>query len=287
VGIAVAVTVALGLVRVEGSAFCPSPAQVAEALLRLEAGEPNGVDGADHARIERADGGVEIVLFGAGGERRKARRLVADAPCEELAAAAAVIIAAWERELGPRRLAPASVAVTPSPPLRARLAWDLGGAFTGALSGSSFAPGGSVAANLVARRAHVGGRLAAVGTATRDQQLAPGHASYTRAFFQLGPVARFNPSRLALDLHAELSLALTSLEGVGYATVARAFDFDPGLGGGARLGVRAGPVLPFLEVAVVGWLRRQRFDVTGVASAAELPRFDLLLSAGLAFGRVR
>ena len=66
--------------------------------------------------------------------------------------------------------------------------------------------------------------------------------------------------------------------------MARAFDFDPGLGTGIRAGIRVGPTHPFLAVAVAGWLRRQRAVLTGAPNSAEIPRFEVLLQAGIGLG---
>jgi hypothetical protein len=275
----------LQLVRVEGAATCPAPAEVAVALARIatpRAGDrPRGV-----AELVPTDGAVRIVLYGPGGERLQERRLIADASCADLAAAAAVIIAAWERELGPRHLQPVRLASPPSTPLRERLAFDLAAGFSGALAGRAFAPGGSATLTLVGRRQRFGGRVELIGSSTRDQPLAPGHASYTRAQLQLGPLVRFRPRRLVLDLYAHFVAALTSLEGIGYSSGRREFDFDPGIGGGVRQRVRLGPGAPYLEAGFVGWLRQQQFQVTGVDGAGELPRLDLLFGAGLAIGRI-
>jgi hypothetical protein len=286
VGSSLAVGLVLGLLRVDGAATCPAPGDVAAALERLA---PEAGGGGDRAQIDPVPGGVEIVLYGEGGERKKERRLLADAACGELAEAAAVVIAAWERELAARPPSPVRLVAAPATPTR--VGFDLGAAFVGALVGRSFAPGGGLQLTVVdrgpaprRRLVRAGGRLELVATGTRDVAVAAGHASYTRAWLALGPVVRFAPSRLLLDVHAQVALALVSIEGIGYVAPRHDFDVDPGLSLGARLGVRVGPVAPFVGVSLSGWLRRQRLVVDGVADAAQLPQLEALLSAGIAVG---
>jgi len=82
-------------------------------------------------------------------------------------------------------------------------------------------------------------------------------------------------------------LALLYVAGAGFARNYTAFDVDVGLGAGVKLGVVAGPVQPFVGVDVVGWLRPAQATAQAAAATvtAELPRFEVVLSAGLAFGR--
>lgn len=52
-----------------------------------------------------------------------------------------------------------------------------------------------------------------------------------------------------------------------------------------RVGVRLGPVVPFIGGGIAGWLLPQTVMVEGLAPGT-LPRFDLLLGAGLSLGRL-
>jgi hypothetical protein len=283
VGLLLLLGLRLAVVQVEGSSGCPSPSEVTAALA------PFSIESDDVARVDPAPngaGGIEIVLTDRAGTLKKTRR-IPTAACADLAQAAAVVIAVWESELKEARLQPVRL----PPPRRTdalsarQVTLELAPAFAAVLTGSSFAPGGELAGAVVARRRPIGARAAFVGSGTRDATFPPGHASYTRYHLSLGPMLRFRPSRLLIDLHALVALGVVTLRGVGYQTNQTATDFDPGLGGGIRLGVRLGRyAAPFIGAEVVGWPRRQLFQIAGVSGAGELPRWDLILTAGVALG---
>jgi hypothetical protein len=267
----------LALQRVDGAASCPTPSEVAAVLASI------GVaDSADVATLLPVEGGVEVVLADERGERKKSRRLLAEGSCAEMAQAAAVVIATWESELKAERLKPVALAVPRAPRTRA-IAFDVAGGATASFN-PDVAFGGVLAASLTPRRGRFGGRIAFSGAQTRDEALGTGHASYARYQLAFGPLYRLRPSRLLIDLHADVTVALLTIEGVGYQNSRRDLDVDPGLGAGARLGVRFGRVAPFVGLDVLGWLRRQRFTIEGASDVAVLPRWELNLSLGLAVG---
>jgi hypothetical protein len=88
-------------VVVTGDSRCPQPAEVAARVGRLLPRSP--VPGAVAYTAEVRDGGVElaIVLRGAGGSVANERRLPRQYSCDELAAAAAAVIAAWLSDIHP------------------------------------------------------------------------------------------------------------------------------------------------------------------------------------------
>jgi hypothetical protein len=108
-----------------------------------------------------------------------------------------------------------------------------------------------------------------------------------RATLSLGAGWRYRVGRLALGMHAEALAALLWIGGAGYDITRSSFDFDPGLGAGARLGIRLGRVTPFIDASVAGWLRSHLVQVSGAPERVELPRFEVLLTAGVGFGNLR
>jgi len=82
-----------------------------------------------------------------------------------------------------------------------------------------------------------------------------------------------------------VSAALVYVDAVGFRVRTHAWSGDAGLGGGARLALRLGPLLPFVGVRGVGWLVPQSARVTGPGGGINgLPRFDVFFEAGVAWG---
>jgi hypothetical protein len=271
----------VALVELQGAPTCPTPDQIAGHLRGLlpEATAPK-------QRVSLAnDGGALLLALDDGTGRAVAHKRLEPAPCDDLAQAAAVVIAAWAMELS---AAGAPEVVLPHVQPR-RIGWDLHAGFVASLAGASFAPGGELGLLLGRPGGRVLGHLIATGFATRDLQVgnsSTAHASFTRASLGLGPLVRFRPGRFRLDLDGELSVALVYLAGVGFADDTSSWDVDVGLGGGGRAAVRLGPVAPYLGARVVGWLRPLQASTIGpTGGATPLPRFEVLLSAGISFGQ--
>jgi hypothetical protein len=198
----------------------------------------------------------------------------------------AAVIAAWSGELrsGGLAAAPPLALARAAPARPSRLGFEVGAHFYGALAGRAFAPGAIVYGVLGRARRRFGVRVAAFGTGNRSETLGPGEVSWTRFGAALGPVVRFSPRRFAIDLHAELLLAFLRTEGAGFSQDGVGYGFDPGIGAGLQGGVRVGNSLPSVGVLVAGWPRSQQVLVAGIADRFEVPRFELLFTAGIAFG---
>jgi hypothetical protein len=343
-------TVAATPVEVQRSGDCPAAAEVSRRLARLLPDSPaaspatgarDPADVPDVAVLENDEGGgLRLQLRSPASATRAVRRIAAGPSCEQLAALAAVVIAAWENDLAPVRLTaprldkadvprvaqarampeparptatlrsatearsiPAATLATAERPsaaersaarpatvgvLRqsrpARLKVELDAAFVSSLAGAAFAPGAAADVTLTHAGLGLGGRIGVRGFGTRTLALGTGSFGWTRVSLALGLAWRRDFGRVRLDLHAELSPALVMVAGAGLADAHQAYDVDVGLGGGLRFGVRAGPVTPFVGAAVVGWLREEQVLAINVQNPVSLPRFELLLSAGLAFG---
>src|SRR4029079_19601054 len=141
----------LGFSGVEtvGEGACPDPAEVTRLLAQIAPSADRAGPAARRARLSRSADVVRVELLGTAGERLGERELDAGESCADLAAAAAVVVAAWEAELNPRvetrvSLPPpparAATVVTaapapPAPPPRSGPRFDLGLGLLASLTG--------------------------------------------------------------------------------------------------------------------------------------------------------
>lgn len=268
-------------------AACPGAAAVEARLLPLL--PPPEQRAPRLARISRRGAALLVELLDPSGRLLASRELPATAPCDDLAAAAAVVLgASWQAspppELPPLSLEPTPVLRRPAPQRRPfELAASAFVSFAGA--GGDVAPGGLVETSLAPRGRRLGARLFLLGAGARETALGPGRAAWTRLALGAGPRYGLDKGRFFLALHAEGLLALTLVRGEGFPESLQSAAADLGLGGGLRVGVRVGPLSPFLGGAVIGWLRPQRLEVAGLLASAELPRYEILLTGGVALGR--
>ena len=146
-------------------------------------------------------------------------------------------------------------------------------------------PGATLVATLGPRRSRFGGWAAFAGTALADMPLGPGRATWTRPSLALGPALRFARSRWIFDVHVEAVAALLVVGSRGFAVTRQVLDFDPGIGGGARVGAHVGRWLLSFNASATAWLRPQRARIENLSTTADLPRFEILLSLGVGVGR--
>jgi hypothetical protein len=274
-----------GLVDVGGSAICPAPARVAEALAPLL--PATSAAARPHRAELTTEGAIVLVkLHAPDGAPMRDRALPAEGTCDDLARAAAVVIAAWAgTDLGFSVSAPRAAEIRTKTEKRKSVPrFEIAPGFVGSLAGADFAAGAGVEVMIAPPRVNAAGRIALHGTDTREQALATGGARWTRVALSLGPLWRLRPGRFLVDLHADLLLALLAIEGQRFDTTGQSFGFDPGLGAGVRAGVKAGPAAPFIGLRIAGWLRRQEATVTGATGGVDIPRFEVLLTAGVGFG---
>ena len=311
-----------GLLEIVGPTTCPSAADVSAAWRRL--GGPVA-DAPRRVVLSDAAEGVSITLLDEAGRTLAEQTIPATGRCRALASTAAVIVGAWLAHLrlaspatdapappvppAPTPLPaidapPAAPATSPRPPVVAaptvpaarvsvvraaasppRVRWALSAGAVAALTGTAAAAGGELALSLAPARGGFSGRLSLLGVGPRQQPLGSGAASFTRVALALGPAYRWWRGRWGLEAHAAALTALLVVHGVGFDVNRQALDFDVGLGGGARVLLRLGPVVSHLGVAVAGWLRTQTVRVDDLST--ELPRYDVLFVAGLGFGSFR
>jgi hypothetical protein len=198
----------------------------------------------------------------------------------KLALVAAPTVAKSAVVAAPPVAAPAVVRTVNPTPVR----FEVAAGFLASLAGSAFAAGARAEILVAPARLNLAGRLALQAMDVREEALGRGRARWTRAAVAIGPDYRLRPGRFVIDFHAEFLAALLVIEGVGFDVGQRAFDFDPGLGGGVRAAIKAGPATPYIGASIAGWLRRQEGRVDGVLESVEIPRFEVFLTAGVGLG---
>jgi hypothetical protein len=284
------------LVVTEGATACPAPADVARELSELMASVPDDV-AQDRAVLRQAAGGLHLDLRRDDGARIAERDLSSSGTCADLASAAAVIIATWEVQLQPQRVGrtrlPTSSVATqgtaPAGPARQTLDLDLGG--LGSLAGSQWAPGAVLAGSWAPRPQLVGiyAALAAAGTRSQPVAAAPGAtASWTRGALSLGSRVRFGGELVRADAHAAALGGLLHLAASGLSTTRSETVAALGVGAGVRLSPAWRVAAPWVGVDAQLWPAHEYLQVmtpNGLVTAGELPRFELLVEAGVSLGR--
>lgn len=296
--------------QIQAPGRCPAAADVERQLAPLlPPGFESGVF--DVAALqENGDGSLTLSLarFDRGTITRK--RLPPAPSCGEQAETVAVALAVWEAQIHPaislrldRSLAaPAPVLSAMSRPPAATTALRsleprrsvttvtaIGAGLAGAWQPGSLAPGGRVDATLGFR--DQGGerpwrlRLSVAGLGVHTLELPPGRARWWRAY--LAPGADYAlqlGSRWALVAGAGGVLGMMHVAGSGYRVDHGTLSADLGVELLARVEWRRPGIRPWLGLAAVAWLRRQRLDVAGAeGSPAALARAEPLAMLGADF----
>jgi hypothetical protein len=297
---------------------CPSAAAVRERLGKLvgPAG-PGRVP--DVAHVEVVGATLAIDLRRETGEIIGDKRLPLGAGCAERAESAAIVLAAWEAQLGDHAAATLSPPVTPpparevvtasSPPPQpppppataptvvsnpARSAPP-----TAAPGGWALSPGGSLLASidsddtaLAATAEEVvswrGSPFAVAGSAmfvsSHVTSVAPGTGSWRRFGLVVDARRRARWPRFWLQARSGVALTILSISGSGLSANGGGTAVDPGVVGALRLGLSETPATAWLEVGANVWPRRQTLAVRGGA-ATDLPVLDVLVGIGFSIER--
>lgn len=279
----------LASLRVTAEGACPTAAAV-EARLQPLLPQLQDVPPA-RAHLEPLDELLRVEVRSENGALLTVRDLQRAAPCADLAAAAAVVIASALLS-APRALPQIALPSAPPPPRppapaapRLRPQVDAGVAVLLAAAGAGVAAGGSLVLHAAPSGRSWGVRLALAGAALRREPLGDAGALWTRAQLEVGPRYRLRPGRALVDVHAHAAAALVYAAGDGFAVDYKNVGWDAGLGAGVRVGLRLGWALPWIGVAATGYLRPQELVAVGRPDAGALPRFDALISLGLSAGR--
>jgi hypothetical protein len=253
--------------------------------------------------VTRGASAVQLGLRGSGEEDIATRALPAQGSCADLAAAAAVVVAAWRADLDPELtpavhlpalaspLPVAAVSASPRPatPTVAapRRTFAVGLGLLASDTGGSFAPGAMLTGWLqLGRRLALDASIFGSTSRSADVGALPGVASWTRAALAVGPALTTRQGRFRSALHAQALAGLLHVRGVevGIADVGSDTTALLGAGAGGRLEVMSGTSAFWVGLDVCVWPGDQRLVVQNVSEQGHLSRVDVLASAGLAFG---
>jgi hypothetical protein len=291
-------------VTVNGDATCPTADEVSTRVAELVPAVDT-TTAPDLARIEEAGGVLRVSLQRPDGALVGTRDLSKTSSCAELAAAAAVVVAAWESDVHPEFgpsppalpppefAAPAAVVQAPPKPTPPPLAFEVGAALAGSVApgagSAAAAAGGLIVASARPSRRSVGLRVMLAGGTEREIPLGTRRVSWRRLVAGLGPELRLTSpaTPFALDLHAEALVASLSARGQGFTNNLNASSVDPGVSAGVRLVLGNRTVAPWLDLSLAGWLREQRAVSTVDEVSVALPRVEAAVALGVSvfFGR--
>jgi hypothetical protein len=298
-GVALVLGLLLATVDVGGEGTCTAPTDVQQRLADLLPATGAAPGDQHHARLIRSENGVHVDLLGDGGQRLAARDLAASEGCSDLAAAIAVVIAAWEADLDPRvstrvklprpeaRSRPTTLVVQASAPPARPPSFDLGLALIASLTGGQVAPGARVRGWVAPTGWHTGLGVTASAVTSRSEAVGEraDAARWNRIAFGAGPETRLKLARTIMAVHAQALAALLRVEGVGLATTASDSTAQFGAGLGVHAGWPWGNATPWIGADLLFWPGHDRLAITGVTAQGELPRAELQLAVGLSLGR--
>jgi hypothetical protein len=285
-------------VEVDGDSTCPTVAALERRLEEVAPGTATSGAAGTKVHVSRIEGGVRLELAGAEGQVLAAREFPATEACDDLAAAAAVVIATWQSDLNPQTsfgiepLAPKVEMRTP-PVITARPApapprpLFVGVGLLASTAGDHVTPGATVrvSVDLGPRWLGLGATLGATTPRTADVSNQPNAARWTRGWLGVGP--ELHAGRASrLEGHVQGLVGLLRVAGGDVAEPRSDMTFDLGVGGGVSVAHWIGSASGWLGVDGLVWPGRQRLLVGG-APLGTLPHFDLQLVAGIAFGRRR
>jgi opacity protein-like surface antigen len=275
---------------------CPERHAVEQELDRLGAAPALAQKGTPDITVD--DSGMRIVLRGRDGKVLGMREIAAPAACQERAVVAAVVIAAWLGEWSasePRATAPAPPSATPvlmrapaPPPAptvapRARPRIDLAAFGSVVHDGDvgTWAAGGELAFGLgdrfsVTAQGHT--------TGERTQALGPGQAAYQSLGLGAG-VSWRRPlgHTLLLDAGAGPEVLRTALRGEKLSTPRDATAWSLAIDARIRLGLRLGPVVPFVYGGAAYALARAKLTLDDRPDTLTLSRWNVAAGLGLLF----
>jgi len=300
-------------VEVVGPSTCPTPADVTTALARLPAvgsedaigaGAPEGTRTGLIAEIGRPTGtgvGLSITLRTQAGAVLAERVIVEAGSCADLAAAAAVVIAAWQRglrpDLGPDLPRSASGEITATPvsttvaaaPTRSEWPMEAGVAALAAAAARDVSPGLQVDATIGSFGWGLAPRLVASIESPHATSLGPlpGRTLWSRSTLGGGARKRSVVGVVMVDAQVHVKAAFVRARGAGFDENYAATATDVGGGVGVQIGWPHRWFAPFLGLGATLWAGRKTAEVVGTPAETTLPRFDVSLALGVSVGRFR
>jgi hypothetical protein len=290
----------LGLLQIEGATACPTPQDVSARVAALL---PDANRRTASVRLATRGDAFEVSLLDAHGRVRLSRTLERAGSCDDLAEMAALVIVVWQEEMFasvaatlPMRDPPSDAGGVPrqvqlvraaQPPSRIR--YQLAASFASAASErGDWAFGGTLEAILGAQRHPFAGHFGLLALSSREIVTGvPGgdvQVAWSRPALLLGGRFQFGFRRFRLDVFGDALLGL--LVATGPDLSSPVYQFDPGLGGGLRVGWQRRPVELFVGFRAVGWLMQRDIPIErpALTTSVSPPRFDAVLSAGIALG---
>lgn len=278
-------------IDVQGSSACPPPAAVRERLSQLIP-DGDGSSRSGSARLESGPDGLHVRVNGADGALVGERTLPGDHGCQELADAAAVMIASWLGRSSIRGLA-APPLPEPAPTVevaaRGNPRWDLGAGLGAAWSEAGLTPSAQASAALRLGRSAIGLRIQTIVTGwseTPFDGLDDLGARWRRSSLAFGPRLAVGGDWVAGELYVGAVASWLQIEGRGFPADQTRRSGSLVLGGtaGARLLVGRWSWQPFLDAAMGFWPGRRYIYTLPDDRSAALPRSQLLGSLGLRHG---
>jgi hypothetical protein len=244
---------------------------------RLAALAPGGADG--RATLIDEAGGVRLRLVRGDGTVVGDRRLDGGFPCDELAEAAALVLASWQSELQAAPVTappPATAPAAPARPAAAATTIELGAGLTAA---PDLVPGATLVA-AVGRGAWAA-ELTAGASVFRRDDVGGGQVRWLRAPLILGLRRRWPVGQAwALDATAGPAAALLLVRGEGFDRNHAATEVDLGGAGVVRAWRRWGAVGAWAGLTVVGWSAARDLTARPDESRRPLPQIEGWLAVG-------
>ena len=275
-----AVWLHLAGVVVGGASACPTP-QAVEGLLAVMVGQQS--PGGRAARLMQTERGLLVTLHAPDGTVVAEKQFQGAAACGDLASAAAVVIATWEREL--QGAADLTLQALPSEPtaripVAAPLQARFGVAAALTRAGPSLVPGVWVDASVGRQRVHA---MAAVFVdGEHERALGVGLAVWQRTGLGVGPRLLWQGERWWLAIDALAYGAYVRLEGRRQPTNVKDDAWDAGATTAARVGWQAGALSPFVSLGISRSFVSRTFAVEP-AGEARMPGTQLGLTVGFSW----
>jgi hypothetical protein len=301
--LAAALWAAAPALEVVGDSTCPAPSEVARRLAELAtANEATRTAESTAARVVVTHDGaaLRLVLLGPNANELAARELAPEGTCDDLAAAAAVVVAAWQADLDPNlapgvRLparpeplvdAPTPIVVaTRAPPPASPARFDAGLGFLVSDVDGNLAPGAMVTGSL--GRGALGLEASLLGATARTASVGAlgSVATWTRFTLAAGPAWQPRRGLVRVDLHAQGLVGVLHVGGRSLTNPGTDTSAQLGAGAGGRLGLVAGTSSAWLGLDVFAWPGTQRLVVTNDPAEGRLARLELVASLGVSLGR--
>jgi hypothetical protein len=161
---------------------------------------------------------------------------------------------------------------------------EFGAAVGASLNGTSVAPAAMIEVDASRNDHLLVPALALLIVGTHEIRIGPGTGTWRRFGLLAGiGIRKVNPTAW---VEARISAALTVLDiaGSSFSANAGGISLDPGASFGVRMGLRASTILLWADVTAAVWPRGQAIYVAGTSDVSLLPRGEVLVALGAAYG---